>query len=100
MSIKCTWTAPTTRVKGGALSDADIASYDLQMRVQGAPSFTSVNNSKVTEFVIDVADPGTYEFECFTVLTDGSRSAPATGAIMIADTSAPNPPQSFTVVLQ
>lgn len=90
MSIKCVWTAPTKYKSGRPVGLDDVAGYDLHMKVEGAPSFTSIAEPGPDdrEFVIDVSDPGLYEFRIFAKGRNGTVSDPANGSIVIADTSA------------
>ena len=91
MSIKCVWTAPTKHKSGRPAAPGDIAGYDLQMKVEGAPSYTSIAadlSADELEFIVDVTDPGFYEFRIFAKGSNGTVSDPAHGAITIADGSA------------
>lgn len=101
MSIKCKWKAPLKRQSGRALTTGEIASYELDMRVEGAPSFTTIAGPAAadTEYTIDVNDPGLYEFRLRALGNDGSKGAYATGQITIADTSAIEAPGQFEVML-
>lgn len=100
MSIKCTWTPPATRESGRPIDPADIAGYSLVMRVEGAPEFTEIATPAATvrEYVLDVTDPGLYEFQLFVIDTDGRKSKPSAGAVMIPDSTAPGA-ANFEVVL-
>jgi hypothetical protein len=99
MTITVTWSAPSNRESGRPISDAEIASYDLQMKVEGAPTFTSIMNAKKLTFTVDIVDPGLYQFQCFTVDSQGRRSKPAAGEVTIQDTTSPGSPVNFTVAL-
>lgn len=101
MSIKITWVAPTTRRSGRPLDPNDIANYVLSMRVEGAPAFSEIARplKSETSFSLDVSDPGLYQFSLSLVDTGGRVGTPATGQIVIPDTSLPNAP-AMTIVLE
>lgn len=86
MSIKCTWIAPTKHKSG---RPGVPSGYDLQMKVEGAPGFTSIAEpaADALEFIVDVTDPGLYEFRLFAKHANGTVSDAGTGSVTIADAS-------------
>lgn len=100
MSIRCTWVAPAKHKSGRPAAAGMLVGYDLQMKVEGAPSFTSIAQpgANETEFTIDVTDPGLYEFRLFARAANETISDAGTGSIVIPDTSPLEAP-ALTVAL-
>jgi hypothetical protein len=71
------------------------------MRVEGAPDFTEIDlpGPTTSEFVLDVADSGLYEFRLTVIAKNGKESAPATGSVMIPETGPLETPPGFSVTL-
>lgn len=90
MSIKLSWTV-SKRKKGGAVTSSDIERYELKMRSAGAPDFTIIPSPDAVEvsYVLDIVDPGTYEFELVCFPKIGVPSDSASGSCVLEDTSAP-----------
>lgn len=90
MSIKCVWTVPTKYKSGRPAAPGAVVGYDLHMKVEGAPSYTSIATPgpEVLEYTIDVSDPGLYEFRIFAKASNGTVSEGGNGAVVIEDTSA------------
>ena len=101
MSIKCTWNKIATRTSGRPIVDADVSKYQIEMRVEGAPSFSVIDDipSAVLEYTIDVSDPGLYEFRVRGFDSTGAPGAYATGQLVIPDQSPLSAPGNFTVQL-
>lgn len=89
MSIKLDWPTPTTRTSGRPLQPGDLVGYALNMKVDGAPSFTALNPPAATDttYTVDVTDPGTYDFEMHAIDKNQRAGASWTGVITIEDTS-------------
>lgn len=101
-TINLSWKTPVVDSAGrpyNAIKQLD--SYDLQMQVEGAPSFTSIAApaANATSFAIDTDAPGSYSFQLFAIGKNGKRSAPAAGSVTIADNATPGAPTEFTVTL-
>lgn len=99
MSIKCTWNPITTRTSGRPIAPSEVARYELEMRVEGAPAFVNVSSSLALEETVDVSDPGLYEFRVRGVDDAGRPGTYATGSIVIPDTTGLSAPSNFVVSL-
>ena len=101
MAIHLTWSTPTKHTSGRPVKAGALAGYELFMKVDGAPEFTSIADldPEDTMFVLDVDDAGDYDFRLVALGTNGTRSAPATGSVSIADSSPIEMPKDFIVEL-
>jgi hypothetical protein len=93
--IRCRWNIPAKYKSGRALPPADMAGFELFMRVAGAPAFTSVGKlgPAVVEHTLDVDATGTYEFQLTATTKNGKVcDPPATGSVTIAETTGPETP--------
>ena len=101
MPLTITWTAPTSRQNGRPLKPDDIARYELQARVNGAPDFSTIADppSTATTAVLDSPAPGDYEFRIRAIEKNGAPGAWGVAAIEVPDTSPISAP-SITLSLE
>lgn len=99
--IKLTWNTPTTHSSGRPLSAGELTSFEVEMQVSGAPSFTRIATpvASAVEFDVDVSDPGTYNFRVRAISNRGTPGVYAVGSVTIDDTSPISAPGAFTVAL-
>ena len=72
-SALITWTAPTQRVNGESLSEADIQGYELTIELDEVKTVVNVGN--VTSYTAKGLAPGLYTFTVKAVDNDGNKSA-------------------------
>lgn len=96
--LRISWTIPTKRKSGRPLKPGDIARFELQVKVDGAPDFSSLDSVPPTAdtYEIDNPSPGDYSFRVRAVDAAGGAGDWGSGAVTIPDTS---PIEAPTVTL-
>jgi predicted phage tail protein len=80
-SALITWTAPTQRVNGESLSEADIQGYELTIELDEVKAVVNVGN--VTTYTAKGLVPGLYTFTVKAVDKSGFKSDPSKSAYKV-----------------
>lgn len=99
-----TWTNPTTRTDGSALTSADIASvniFDVPTTDPSGPQIGTVSGGSTTTFTTDVLTQGFHNFTVVVVDTAGLSSVASNVATLQIEPTgvAPSPATNLTAVL-
>ena len=90
MSVNLTWTTPTTRVDGSALTPSEIALTHVRRNGTSIGTPTAVEGAMAFSDTAPIVGANTYTVD--TTTTDGLVSAPSNAVIVtVASTSLPSP---------
>ena len=97
-----TWTNPTTRTDGSALTASQIGSTKIEWGTCQGSSFGTAAGSAsaagaATSLVVPNLSPGTYCFRAATIDTSGLQSAWSAVASKVVPVAPPNPPTLVTI---